>query len=193
MASDVMRVRLHLCQIRVLAVASDTPSELRVEVESTVRRPRCSACGFGCVRVHDTRRRKVRDLDRTWTSWTAVHARARFGRWNRWLGSRQARRAERLSSAQLRHALRRAAPSPLRCGSGSRRRIGALTGGSWSGGIRLSGLGVPSWWCRIMIRLRRWTRWWGCMMSCGWHTWPARSSRANLSRPVGLARLQGRS
>ena len=30
MASDVMRVRLHLCQIRVLAVASDTPSELRV-------------------------------------------------------------------------------------------------------------------------------------------------------------------
>ena len=38
-----------------------------------------------------------------------------------------------------------------------------LTGGSWSGGIRLSGLGVPSWWCRIMIRLRRRTRWWGCM------------------------------
>ena len=38
MASDVMRVRLHLRQIRVLAVASDTPSELRVEVESTVRR-----------------------------------------------------------------------------------------------------------------------------------------------------------
>ena len=40
MASDVMRVRLHLREIRVLAVASDTPSELRVEVESTVRRPR---------------------------------------------------------------------------------------------------------------------------------------------------------
>ena len=43
MASDVMRVRLHLCQIRVLAVASDTPSELRVEVESTVRRSRLTA------------------------------------------------------------------------------------------------------------------------------------------------------
>ena len=28
MASDVMRVRLHLRQIRVLAVAVDTPSEL---------------------------------------------------------------------------------------------------------------------------------------------------------------------
>ena len=60
MASDVMRVRLHLREIRVLAVALDTPSELRVEVESTVRRPRCPACGFRCTRVHDTRRRKVR-------------------------------------------------------------------------------------------------------------------------------------
>ena len=29
MASDVMRVRLHLRQIRVLAVVVDTPSELR--------------------------------------------------------------------------------------------------------------------------------------------------------------------
>ena len=63
MASDVMRVRLHLREIRVLAVASDTPSELRVEVESTVRRPRCPACGFRCARVHDTRWRKVRDLE----------------------------------------------------------------------------------------------------------------------------------
>ena len=61
MASDSMRVRLHLRETRVLAVALDTPSELRVEVESTVRRPRCPACGFRCVRVHDTRRRKVRD------------------------------------------------------------------------------------------------------------------------------------
>ena len=59
MASDVMRVRLHLREIRVLAVALDTPSELRVEVESTVRRPRCPACGFRCVRVHDTRRRNA--------------------------------------------------------------------------------------------------------------------------------------
>ena len=38
-----------------------------------------------------------------------------------------------------------------------------------------------------MSRRRRWTRWSGCMMSCFWHAWPARSSRANLSRPVGLA------
>ena len=63
MASDVMRVRLHLRQIRVLAVVSDTPSELVVEVESTVTRPRCPHCGFRCGSVHDTRRRKIRDLE----------------------------------------------------------------------------------------------------------------------------------
>ena len=48
MASDVMAVRLHLPQIRVPAVVADTPEELRVRVESTVRRPtstrRASAC-----------------------------------------------------------------------------------------------------------------------------------------------------
>ena len=37
MASDVMRVRLHLRQIRVRAVVVDTAEELRVRVESTVR------------------------------------------------------------------------------------------------------------------------------------------------------------
>ena len=63
MASDVMRVRLHLRQIRVLAVVSDTLSELVVEVESSVSRPRCPHCGFRCGRVHDTRRRKIRDLE----------------------------------------------------------------------------------------------------------------------------------
>ena len=78
MASDVMRVRLHLRQIRVLAVESDTPSELRVEVESTVRRPRCPACGFRCVRVHDTRRRKVRDLEVSGRPTTLVWRRRRF-------------------------------------------------------------------------------------------------------------------
>ena len=78
MASDVMRVRLHLRETRVLAVASDTPSELRVEVESTVRRPRCPACGFRCTRVHDTRRRKVRDLEVSGRRTTLVWLRRRF-------------------------------------------------------------------------------------------------------------------
>ena len=53
MASDVIRVRLHLLQVRVLAVVVDTPEELRVRVESTVSRPRCPHCGFKCHRVHD--------------------------------------------------------------------------------------------------------------------------------------------
>ena len=78
MASDSMRVRLHLRETRVLAVASDTPSELRVEVESTVRRPRCPACGFRCTRVHDTRRRKVRDLEVSGRRTTLVWRRRRF-------------------------------------------------------------------------------------------------------------------
>ena len=64
MTCDVMRVRLHLRQIRVVAVVSDTSNELVVEVESTLRRVRCAACGFRCARVHDTRRRKIRDADR---------------------------------------------------------------------------------------------------------------------------------
>ena len=77
-------------------------------------------------------------------------------------------------------------PLPLRCGSGGRRRIGALTDGSSSGGIRRTGLGAQGSSCPITSRLRRWTRWSGSMTSCGWHGWPARSSRANLSRPARL-------
>ena len=61
MASDVMRVRLHLRRIRVLEVVIDTPAVLRVRVESTETRPRCPHCGFKCHRVHDVRERKVRD------------------------------------------------------------------------------------------------------------------------------------
>ena len=78
MASDTMRVRLHLRETRVLAVASDTPSELSVEVESTVSRPRCAACGFCCRRVHDRRRRKIRDLEVSGRRTTLVWHRRRF-------------------------------------------------------------------------------------------------------------------
>ena len=62
MATDVMRVRLHLREIRVLEVLVDTPSELRVRVASTVVRPRCVHCGFKCHRVHDRCEREIRDL-----------------------------------------------------------------------------------------------------------------------------------
>ena len=63
MACDVMTVRLHLPQIRVLEVIEDTPGALRVSVESTLRRLRCAQCGFKCHRVHDRRAKKVRDLE----------------------------------------------------------------------------------------------------------------------------------
>ena len=88
MASDVMRVRLHLREIRVLAVVVDTPEELRVEVESTVRRPRCPHCGFKCHRVHDTRERAVRDLEVSGRRTTLVWMRRRVvcgGCDSRWL------------------------------------------------------------------------------------------------------------
>ncbi len=79
MACDVMGVRLYLRQVRVLAVAVDTPNELVVEVESTVRRPRCPHCGFCGARVHDTRRRKIRDLEVSGRAVTLVWHRRRFG------------------------------------------------------------------------------------------------------------------
>ena len=88
MASDVMRVRLHLRQVRVLAVVVDTAEELRVRVESTVRRPRCPHCGFKCHRVHDTRERAVRDLEVSGRRTTLVWMRRRFvcgGCDSRWL------------------------------------------------------------------------------------------------------------
>ncbi len=79
MACDVVRVRLHLRETRVLGVQIDTPSELRVEVESTVRRPRCPAWGFGCARVHDIREKQVRDLGVSGRHTTLVWHRRRFG------------------------------------------------------------------------------------------------------------------
>ena len=63
MACDVMAVRLHLPQVRVLEVVEDAPGALRVSVESTFRRLRCPQCGFCCHRVHDRRDKKVRDLE----------------------------------------------------------------------------------------------------------------------------------
>ena len=78
MASDVIRVRLHLRQVRVLAVVVDTPEELGVRVESTVSRPRCLHCGFKCHRVHDVREREVRDLEVSGRRTVLVWMRRRF-------------------------------------------------------------------------------------------------------------------
>ena len=73
-----------------------------------------------------------------------------------------------------------APPAPLLAG-----RRGKRTRGYSNGGTRLTGPAAPSLSCP-MSRLRRRTRWWGSMTSCGWHGWPARTSRANLSRPARL-------
>ena len=78
MASDVMAVRLHLPQIRVLEVVEDTPARLVVGVESTARRLRCPDCGFNCRRVHDRRAKKVSDLDVSGRRTTLVWSRRRM-------------------------------------------------------------------------------------------------------------------
>ena len=78
MARDVMSVRLHLPQIRVLGVVEDAPCALVVRVESTLRRLRCPLCGFKCHRVHDRRNRKVRDLEVSGRPVTLVWLRRRM-------------------------------------------------------------------------------------------------------------------
>ena len=76
MACDVMTVRLHLAQIRVLEVLEDTPGALVVSVESTLLRLRCAQCGFKCHRVHDRRAKRVRDLEVSGRRTTLVWQRA---------------------------------------------------------------------------------------------------------------------
>ena len=61
MSSDVMRVRLHLRQVRVLEVVADSPSRLEVAVEAAWSWSRCPHCGFKCRRVHDRRVKRVWD------------------------------------------------------------------------------------------------------------------------------------
>ena len=74
MSSDVMSVRLHLRGVRVTEVVVDTPSELVVGVVSAKKLSGCPGCGRSCRRVHDRRRRQIRDLEvsgrRTVLLWT---------------------------------------------------------------------------------------------------------------------------
>ena len=78
MAPDTMRVRLHLRLIRVLTVLVDTVGRLEVEVASTRSWSRCPFCGFKTRSVHDTRRRKIRDLPVSGRRMTLVWIRRRF-------------------------------------------------------------------------------------------------------------------
>ena len=61
MSLDVMRVRLHLRQVRVLEVVADSPGRLVVAVEAAWSTSRCPHCGFKCRRVHDRRVKRVWD------------------------------------------------------------------------------------------------------------------------------------
>ena len=61
MACEVVAVQMHLPQVRVPGVLADSPGELVVEVEFTVRRLRCAHRGFKCHWVHDGRANKIRD------------------------------------------------------------------------------------------------------------------------------------
>ena len=63
MSADIMRVRLHLRGVRVTGVVVDTVTELVVEVMSTRKMSSCPFCGRSCRRVHDRRRREIRDLE----------------------------------------------------------------------------------------------------------------------------------
>ena len=57
-----MTVRLHLRRIRVVRMVRDDEAELVVEVADSQSVKRCPACGLRTARVHETRRRRVRDL-----------------------------------------------------------------------------------------------------------------------------------
>ena len=66
--------RLHLPGVRVTGVVVDTPTELVVGVVSVKKLSECPQCGCSCRRVHDRRRREIRDLEhggrRTVLLWT---------------------------------------------------------------------------------------------------------------------------
>ena len=74
MSADFMTVRLHLPGVRVTGVVVDTPTELVVGVVSVKKLSKCPHCGCSWRRVHDRRRREIRDLEhggrRTVLLWT---------------------------------------------------------------------------------------------------------------------------
>ena len=78
MATDDIRVSLHLRELRVSEVVAGTPEVFRVKVKSSVRRPRCVACGFGCWRVHERREREIRDVEMSGQATVLVWRRRRF-------------------------------------------------------------------------------------------------------------------
>lgn len=62
MATDEMKVRLHLKRMRVVRVVEDEIDRLVIEVADSASVARCPACGFKTRRVHETRRVVIQDL-----------------------------------------------------------------------------------------------------------------------------------
>jgi hypothetical protein len=62
LAPDSMRVRLHLCRIRVVEVLIDLPERLEVVIKDLRSVVRCPFCGFKTNQVHETRRVKLKDV-----------------------------------------------------------------------------------------------------------------------------------
>jgi len=77
-ASDSIRIRLHLRAITAIGVVVDSLRELVVEVETDGSWSRCPACGFKCRRVHDRRIRKIGDLSVSGRKVTLMWQRRRF-------------------------------------------------------------------------------------------------------------------
>ena len=78
MASDSIRIRLHLRAITAIGVVVDSLRELVVDVETDGSWSRCPACGFKCRRVHDRRIKRIRDLSVSGRKVTLVWRRRRF-------------------------------------------------------------------------------------------------------------------
>lgn len=78
MAWDDVTIRLHLRQVRVVRVLEETISRLEVEIESEGSVSRCPSCGFECRRVHDTRPKRIRDLEMSGRQTTLIWQRRQF-------------------------------------------------------------------------------------------------------------------
>jgi transposase len=78
LAPDSMRVRLHLCRIRVVEVLIDLPERLEVVIKDLRSVVRCPFCGFKTNQVHETRRVKLKDVPRGTQQVTLIWLRRRF-------------------------------------------------------------------------------------------------------------------
>jgi transposase len=78
LASDSMRVRLHLYRIRVVEVLVDLPERLEIVVKDLRPVVRCPFCGLKASKVHETRRTRLRDVPRGRQRVTLIWLRRRF-------------------------------------------------------------------------------------------------------------------